>query len=105
MCFKLILLCLKQNTVYLFSLKNKMSEFVTLVFKNKIFLSLISVYVIFSKYRKPAYAILNIVLIFNLLKLIGLLSIIFFRISFVISKYMAFCFRKKFFLSLIISTI
>lgn len=62
-----------------------------------------SIYVILPRCKKPANDILNIVLILSLLILLDLFFVIFFKMSFVISKCIAFYFRKSFFLCFIMS--
>ncbi len=80
-----------------------MSEVVTLIAENEVFLSSVPVYVISPKHRKPAHAILNAVSIFSLSTLTGLFLVIFSRMSFVIGKRVAFCCGKSLFPPLIMS--
>lgn len=105
MCLLWVLFCSNQSSAYLFFLENEMLDFMTLVFKNEVFLSSILIYIIFSRCRKSAHTILNVVSIFSLLKSINLFLVIFSRMSFIIGKRMTFYFRKSLFLPLIISAI
>ncbi len=82
-----------------------MSDLVTLIAENEVLLSSVPVYVFLPKRRKPAYATLNAISIFSSSTLTGLFFVIFSRKSFIISKRVAICFGKSFFLPLIISAI
>lgn len=62
-----------------------MSDLETLVVENKAFLSLVPMYIILPRYKKPAYATLNAILIFYSLTMIDLFLVIFSQISFVTS--------------------
>lgn len=92
-----VLLYLGQSTAYCLLLENEMSDLVTLVAEYKAFFSLVPVYIIFPRRKKSIHAILNIVSIFSLSTLTGLILVIFSIISFVIGKCVTFCFKKSLF--------
>lgn len=84
-------------------LKKEISDLVTLVAENEVFLNLIPMYGILPKYKKSAHATLNTMAIFNSSMLIDLLLMMVARMPFIIGKRMAFCFGKSFFLLLIMN--
>lgn len=103
MCSVLVLLCLSRSTTYWLLSVNKMSDLVTLVDENKVFLNLAPVYLISLRSKKLDHATLNALLMFSLSILTGLLVVIFSTISLVISKQVAFYFRNSLFSPLIMS--
>lgn len=101
----LVLLCWKLSITYWFLPENITSNLLTLVSKNKAFLSLVPIYIIFPRYKELYHITLSDLSIFNSLGLINSLLVILPRISFIIGKRIVFSFGKSFFLPLIINTI
>lgn len=101
-CLVLVLLYFSQSIIYQLLFINDMLDLITLVLANKIFFNSVLVYIILSNHKNPAHTTIKFMSIFNLLRSIILFFVISLQISFVIGRYMAFCFGKNLFPPLII---